>query len=334
MNILIKSIISLLLGSQILCAADGKFINPFTDVCWECLFPITFSGINVTPGTKDLTHYSTHFCICKGIPPKIGVPLTFWEPLYLIDVTRHAYKLMGLGGISVGKESIKNRGTVNLIADGPNQQSFYQVHFYTYPVMALLELFTDFVCAHKGDLEMGYMTELDPLWNDDQLSIILNPEAGLFGNPLAQTACIADCVASSLGKPQDALFWCAGCQGSLYPFTGTVAAHVGAVQASSLLVHRMLAKLHRSFMLKGYENNEFCEAKFLPIIKKSLYKTQLVYPIPQTKGQCHPLGKTDVIWGSRKSYPQGGEDFVYLVWVKKQCCLDAVRPLTAAGGKP
>jgi conjugal transfer pilus assembly protein TraU len=122
------------------------------------------------------------------MPPKVGIPLTYWEPLYLVDVTRHAYKLMGLGGISVGKETIKNRGTTALIGDGPNQQSFYQVHFYKYPVMALLELFTDFICSEKGDLEVGYMTELDPLWNDDQLSIILNAEAGLFGNPLAQIA--------------------------------------------------------------------------------------------------------------------------------------------------
>lgn len=323
----------ILFSPQVTPAKEGKFINPFTDVCWECLFPITISGINVTPDKKDQVDYSKRFCFCKGTPPQIGVPLTFWEPLYLVDVTRHAYKLIGLGGISVGKESIKNRGTVGIVGDGPDQQSFYQVHFYTYPVIALLELFTDFLCAHKGDLEMGYMTELDPMWNDDQLSIILNAEAGLFSNPLAQIACISDCTASSFGRPQDALFWCGGCQGSLYPFTGTVGHHIGAVQASSLLVHRMLAKLHRSFMLKGYEEDEFCEAKYLPFIKKSLYKTQLVYPIPQTKGQCHPLGKTDLIWGAGKSYPYGGEDFVYLIWVKKQCCLDAVRPAAAAGGK-
>lgn len=310
-----------------LCAGDGKFINPFTDVCWDCLFPITVSGINVTPGTKDQVDYSTHFCFCKELPPKMGVPLSFWEPLYLVDVTRHAYKLMGLGGISVGNETIKNRGTVQMIGEGPNQQSFYQVHFYTYPIISFLELFTDFVCSHKGGVELGYMTELDLLWNDDQWSIVLNGEAGLFSNPLAQAACVADCAASSLGKPQDKLFWCAGCQGSLYPFTGTVGHHVGAVQASSLLVHRMLAKLHRSFLLKGYKKDDFCEAKYLPFIKKSLYKTQLVYPIPQTKGNCHPLGKSDVIWGAAKSFPYGGEDFVYLVWVKKQCCLDAVKPI-------
>ena len=312
-------------------AREGTFVNPITDVCWECLFPITVSGVNITPKYKDQVKYNTHFCICGGVPPKIGVPLSFWEPLYLIDVTRHAYKLIGLGGISIGKESVKNRGSVGITGDGPNQNSFYHVHFYRYPIFALLEIFTDFICADKGGLEIGYMSELDPLWNDDQLALIFNGEAGFFANDLAQLACIGDCLSSTANKPQDKLFWCAGCEGSLYPFTGSVAHHVGGIQASSLLVQRILAKLHRSYLLKGYEKDEFCEAKHLPLIKKSLYKTQLVYPVAQTKGQCHPLGKSDVVWGSGKSYPKTGEDFVYLIWTKKQCCLDAVKPIVAGG---
>lgn len=316
----------------ILEAKEGKFINPITDVCWECLFPITVSGVNVTPKHEDQTKYNTRFCICPGIPPKIGIPLTFWEPLYLVDVTRHAYKLMGLGGFSIGKETIKNRGSVHSEIDSLQQNSFYHVHFYTYPVFALLGLFTDFVCSHKGELDMGYMSELDPLWNDDQLSFILNPEAGIFANPLAQSSCIADCASATFGKPLDSLFWCGGCQGSLYPFSGTVAHHVGVVQASSLLVHRILAKLHRSALMRGFDEKEFCQAKPMLFIKKSLYKTQLVYPIPQIKGQCHPLGKSDIIWGMGKSYPYGGEDFVYLIWNKRQCCLDAIRTTTGLGG--
>jgi conjugal transfer pilus assembly protein TraU len=197
--------------------------------------------------------------------------------------------------------------------------------------MSLMELFTDFACIEKGDLDMVYMTEFDPLWNDDQLSAILNPEAGLFSNPLAQLACIADCTESTLSKPDDSLFWCAGCEGSLYPFTGTVAHHVGGLQASSLLVHRVIAKLHRTGFIKGFEKDDFCEPRLMPIIKKSLYKTQLVYPIPQTKGPCNPLGKSDMTWGTGKSFPYGGEDFVYLIWVKKQCCLDATKPLIGGG---
>ena len=49
-----------------------------------------------------------------------------------------------------------------------------------YPLIYWLELLMDFVCLEKGAFDVAYMTELDPLWNDDELSFILNPEAGLF----------------------------------------------------------------------------------------------------------------------------------------------------------
>lgn len=320
-----------LFGNAFLRANEGIWINPFTDVCWECLFPMTVSGINVTPSHQDFTEHSKVVCVCPGTPPKVGIPLTFWEPTRLIDVTRHAYKLIGLGGISVGKETVKNRGSIGMV-DEATQSSFYHVHWYTYPIFSLLGLFTDFICVEKGEIDMAYMSELDPLWNDDQWALLVNAEAGFFANAEAQLACIADCTASSFGRPIDELFWCAGCVGSLYPFTGTVAHHVGAIQASSLLMQRIIAKLHRMLAIKGYEKNEFCEAQIMPIFKKSLYKSQMIYPIPQTSGPCQALGKSDVIWGAGKSFPFKGEDFVYLIWTKKQCCLDAVKPAAAAGG--
>lgn len=304
-----------------------SLVNPITDICWECLFPITLSGVNVLPGTQDLSHHNTRACSCAGTPPKVGVPLTFWEPMRLVDVTRHAYKLIGLGGISAGKSSVKNRGSVGKSSEEDTMTSFYHVHWYEYPILSLLGTFTDFECIDKGGIDCAYMSEFDPLWNDDQLTAILNPEAGLFGNPLAQLACIADCAKSSFSSPSDALFWCAGCEGSLYPFTGHVAHHIGGIQASSLLVQRTIARLHRMGVVKGYGKNDFCEPSLMPIMKKSLYKTQLVRPIPQTSGPCQALGKSDLLWGAGKSYPVGGEDFVYLIWIKKQCCLDAVKPL-------
>ncbi|MCB1073355.1 MAG: TraU family protein, partial [Chlamydiia bacterium] len=82
--------------------AEGKFINPVTDVCWSCLFPIHIGGGNVTPGRNDFIKYKKKLlCHCQG--DLVGVPIAFWEPTRLIDVTRTPYKLMGLGGISIGK---------------------------------------------------------------------------------------------------------------------------------------------------------------------------------------------------------------------------------------
>ena len=302
-------------------------VNPITDVCWECIFPITLSGINVTPNEKDFSNYQTPICICAGTPPKIGIPITFWEPGRMIDVTRHPYKLVGLGGIKVGVENFKNRGTVSLVDEIPSHTSFYQVHYYKFPILAMLGILTDFQCVESGELDVAYMSEFDPLWGDDSLQQIFNPEALFFGNPLAQLACVADCTQASLGYPEDKLFWCGGCQGSLYPFGGNISHHVSPLQATSLLVHRCLAKLHRMGIVKGYIDTDFCEAHVMPVIKKSLYKTQIVRPIPQTSGSCHALGKSDQIWGIGKTYPVGGEDdFVYLIWMKKLCCLDAVKP--------
>jgi conjugal transfer pilus assembly protein TraU len=285
--------------------AYGDMVNPITDICWECIFPITLGGINVTPGRDDFANYQTPVCICAGTPPKIGIPLTFWEPARMIEVTRHPYKLVGLGGISLGSATIKNSGSVSSIAETPTRTSFHHVHYYIYPILSLLGLLSDFQCVESGELDIAYMSEFDPLWSDDSLQNIFNPEAALFGNPLAQIACIADCSLTSLNKTSDKLFWCAGCQGSLYPFGGHIAHHRGPLQASSLLVHRCLARLHRFGVVKGYSETNFCEAEVMPVIKKSLYKTQLVRPIPQTSGPCHPLGKNDQIWGVGKTYPYG-----------------------------
>ncbi len=323
-----RVIFFLLLTAQIQ-AVDDRFINPVTDVCWSCLFPITVSGVNVTHGHEDLTNYETKVCACPGTPPRVGIPISVWEPTRLVDVTRHPYKLLAMGGMTLGNPGFKTRGSVGSIDNQPNMHSFYHLHWYIFPIISWLELLTDFICLEVSDVDVGWMTELDPLWNNDALATILNPEAFFFSNPLAQAACVPDCAASSFNKPIDALFWCAGCEGSLYPYTGTVAHHEGGLQASSLLVHRIIAKFHRMFLMKGFGVKEFCQSSYVPLIKKSQYKTQIVRPVPQTVGPCHALGKSDMIWGAGKSFPYKGEDFVYLVWRKKQCCLDLLIPAAA-----
>ena len=58
----------------------------------------------------------------------------------------------------------------------------------------------------KGSFDLAYLTEVDPLWNDDELTLILNPDAVLFANPVAIAACAADCVAArGLRDPGDVL---------------------------------------------------------------------------------------------------------------------------------
>ncbi|EKE08834.1 MAG: hypothetical protein ACD_16C00248G0016 [uncultured bacterium] len=309
-------------------ACSGRFVNPLTEICWSCLFPLSIGATKVSSGggREDTPNPSQIPCFCPRPPwptPVPGIPIGFWEPARLVDVTRTPYCMVNMGGMQLTKSQI-GQGVHGANGGRRTQNSFYQVHWYIYPVIYWLELLVDFICLEKGDFDVGYLTELDPLWNDDELSFILNPEAVLFGNPLAQAACAADCTAATAHLPLDTLFWCNGCQGSLYPFTGNNVAHNGGVQGSLLMVGRIMAKLHRELLLWGTSGRlGLCQKYPLPIIKKTQYRTQMTYPRPVTRGPlaCPPLGRTEVIWGSGREFPYKGEDFGYLIWRKKNCCV-------------
>jgi len=302
----------------------GRFVNPVTDICWSCIFPITISGIKVASGSDDTSNPRRPVCYCKDPLPRIGLPISFWEPVRLVDVTREPYCMVNLGGIYLGpRHQVRGHGTVGHTNKGNMRHSFYQVHWYVSPILYWLELLLDFACLEKSSFDVAYVTELDPLWGDDELSFILNPEAVLFGNPIAQSACAADCGMASVGFGNDAFFWCGGCQGSLYPFTGSIPAHSSGIQASLLATGRFMAKLHREGLLMGYMGaSGLCGKYPMPIMRKSQYKTQMTYPSPTNRRPgCHPLGRSDQIWSLGKSIPQKGEDFGYLIWRKRNCCL-------------
>jgi len=311
-----------------------KFINPITDICWSCLFPLSIgpATVNKSLSSSDPGNPKDLICLCKKSSspvPVPGVPIGFWEPVRMVDVTRTPYCLVGMGGLCFSNSSKK--GTHSIIGDQKRakEHSFYHVHWYIYPVIFWLELLVDFACLDTSSVDIAYLTEFDPMWGDDAKSAIINPEAILFGNPLAQGACITDCAKSSLpkGTPLDSLFWCCGCQGSMYPYTGTMTGYNGGVQASTLLASRMIAKLHREFLLwatwgKPMISNR-CVKYPKPLLDKSAYRLQMTFPIPETK-QCRTIGETEVTWQSGKEFPVKGEDFAYLIWHKRECCLGAI----------
>jgi len=304
---------------------QGKFANPITDICWSCLFPLTIGGNPVLAmDQEDTANPSGFLCTCTS-PARIGIKTGFWEPVRRVDVTRTPYCFVSLGGVKLDPGIRAPEGEVRLQADNTRQSS-YQVHWYADPILYWLEVILDSVCLETGSFDVAYITEVDPTWNDDELTMLLNPETFLFGNPIAQAACAGDCVLSSVGFGSNALFWCAGCQGSVYPLNGHVQAHVSHVQASSLLVQRMTAKLHREFLMWGTSGKDgLCGSYPLPVMDKTQYKYHMLYPVPQTKkinGRCcQPYGRTTAIWGAGKSIPYIGEDFAYMIFRKKNCCL-------------
>lgn len=306
----------------------GKFANPLTDVCWSCLFPISIGSVHVfSGGQSDTTNPSLPLCTCPMVPTgiRIGISLGYWEPIALVDVTRHPYCMVNLGGLQLTQGGFGREGEVD--DSTPSQSgSFYDVHWYKFPLMYWLNILTDAICVEKSDFDIAYLTELDPTWHDDELTFLLNPEALLFGNIIAQAACAADSIAALAGLPIDALFWCAGSQGSMYPLNGVVQQHIGGVQASTLLTERMTYKMHREGLVwdsVGQNSPALCYTYPAPIIPKSRYRYQMVNPIPTASGGedgCHAFGHTTTLWGALHEYPYAGEDFGYLVWKKRNCC--------------
>lgn len=305
----------------------GNFVNPITDICWDCLFPITIGNIPVIAGEEpDTINPGSPICVCKdeGPIPKIGISLGYWEPFALEDVTRSPMCMVNIGGIQLplaGVNISDMGGAGHSVERAETPDSFYWVHWYKYPITFFLNIITDTACSDSGDFDIGYITELDPTWNDDTLAFVLNPEAILFGNPITQTSCVADSIASTKSTALDPLFWCMGANGSPYPLTGTVPSTSSNVTAVTLEGERLNYKLHREGLLWDSlgTNIGVCQAIPMPILPKSRYRYEMVNTIPDALF-CHPYGHLTTFWESGHDTPISHGNYGYLVWRKRNCC--------------
>ena len=303
---------------------SGRFPNPVTDVCWQCLFPIHIGSMEVS-GTDQKDNGDPKpplICACPAPPPifvRPGIGVSFWEPARIAEVVRTPMCSPTLNGQVLG--SIPAPNGVHFTGDSETQEAFYQVHWFQYPVLSWLGMGLAQLCFVSEPFDLTYLTELDPLWNDDELTFLLNPEAILFANIPAQAACAADAAkASYTGFGIDSLFWCAGAQGSVYPLTGNILYHESSIASSLLLVHRHIFKMHRQLLAQDTSTlAAMCGNLPQPILRKKQYKQQMMYPIPQTKKGLG-LGASSIIWGTGKEFPYKGEDFTYLIWRKRTCC--------------
>ena len=312
------------LGEEVIAKCNARFLNPITEVCWDCIFPVSIGAIRVLNKRPDTSNPSMPICFCPGVPPRLGLAIGLWEPARLTDVANEAgcFVNMGfkadLGLFSIGKSSVTS-------SDGDSTGSKWQVHYYYYPLISWLGTVVDGLCLETTGFDVAYISEFDPLWQDAELNTIVNPEAILFANPIAQAACAADCVVASSGKlPLDALFWCNGCQGSLYPIQGDANSHYGGVQASQTVSAKMLARMHRFGLARNTSSSStaLCVSNAAPIIKKSQYRFQITRPRAAVSGRyaCGPLGSSTQFVDTAREYPYKGESFGWLIWRKRNCC--------------
>ncbi len=61
---------------------QGHFVNPITDICWDCLFPITIGDADVVPGDMaDTVNPVSPVQVCPSpVGYRIGITVGFWEP--------------------------------------------------------------------------------------------------------------------------------------------------------------------------------------------------------------------------------------------------------------
>lgn len=308
-------------------SCTGHFVNPITDVCWDCMFPISIGNVPVVPSQyPDTNNPSAPISACPKPPPivlQVGMNIGYWEPVTLIDVTRTPYCMVNMGMELTGANTQNIGGKTSARTHKQYSDAvFYQAHWYKYPLMLWLKLIDSTACMATDNFDLAYMTELDPFWNDDELAFTLNPEAILFGNPATQLACVAEAMKTSTGHslPIDALFWCMGSQGSVYPLTGTSNYSDSPIQSATLIAERLNFKLHREGIVweSHGEDGAVCNQTPMPMLPKSRYRYQMTNAIPAPL-MCYPYGTTTGIWESGHDNPVTGRNFGFLNFKKRNC---------------
>lgn len=306
---------------------NAEVIGPkmFTDICWSCIFPIRVAGVPISGGNDYFPDDAVRdpLCMCEdnlGVPMP-GITTSMWEPSRLIEFQRTPGCSSVLNGARFPFDPIfmGHHGDGD---DDPNDDSFMHYHYYAFPLMIMLDMFTGGECNAGGyvDLDLMYLSEVDPTWNNDELAFFTNPEAALVANPVALLACVGDAVSATAGKPIKQLFWCAGAWGSVYPLSGNVNGGHGVLNNSSLLSVKAIAALHRRGLAWGTVGRDaMCGGVIRPVLPKDQYKFTMLHPVAETSS-AHVLGESIMTWGAGRTIPAVGEDPIYTIWRWKDCC--------------
>jgi conjugal transfer pilus assembly protein TraU len=307
----------LFMSNQAMAACKSSFINPITDIGWNCIFPINIGGVSMGPG-EDTNTIDTPMCVCNqnGGVPVVGLRAGFWEPSRIIDTVSDPYCLMPLGTqLSHPKPGSLGGNLVNDTKSG-SKRAFQQLHYYYFPAWRILDMFYDIPCIDQDGFDVAMLTEIIPTWNNDTLSLIINPEALLFANPVAGLACTADAAVSLLTLPRNELFWCMGSWGNAYPLAGSITS-TDYVEANAGIAAKGIYFMGRTGML--WESTpDGCGNRLAPIWSKDRYKLQLMKPVRDST--CIPIGREGLLWTAGRHDPMK-DNFMWMLFKKLDCCI-------------
>lgn len=324
-NISILFILFFLFIKASYAVCETEALNPISDVAWENMFPMKIGNIvqlGNTEGNNSLANDadSSTTCNCNvGGVPKVGLSVEFWEPARIVDTVSDSNCMMPLG-TDIGEPSASGELDGSYSTREGRGKIFQQAHEYIFPAFALLDLYTDLPCMNYDEsdiFDISMMTEVLPTWNSDVLSLIINPEAVLFANPAAQLACAADATSAMLNAPINALYWCAGGWGSVYPLAGSGTAS-DYVEGNALIAAKAIYLMGRLGVLEEFNPNG-CTTRYVKFWNKDRYKIQLMKPV-KDNGAIH-IGKPGILWTSQKHPVVSKDNFSWLVFRKVNCCV-------------
>lgn len=292
----------------------SRFLNPITDVSWKCIFPMRIAGVlSLGNGEEDPSTYTSPVCVCKaGKIPTIGLKTSFWEPRRMIDTVQDPWCMMPLG-TTMGTNTGKLGGSQS---SGINGKVFAQSHYYIFPAWQILNMFYDIPCIEDQGFDVAMMTEIMPAWNNEILSMIINPESILFSNPISSIICGADVAASAVSMPRNELFWCMGSWGSVYPLAGSITSS-DFMEANAGLAARSVYMMSRLGMLWA-TSEDGCYVSPTPIWKKNRYKLQLSQPVRDSS--CIPFGREGMLWSAAK-HNLMNDNIGWMLFDKIDCCV-------------
>jgi conjugal transfer pilus assembly protein TraU len=255
-------------------------------------------------------------CFCPRPPPVFveeGTIISYWEPFMLADTVSVA-NYSAKQGEFVGESSLDKLGGKNKSSDAveiANESTFAQGHAFLLPLM-------EGACSR--DDYGAWWSEYDSMWQDDELSILIHPEAALFANKAMQLSCMADATATNLGMPLDFMPWCIGSGGSAYPMNGHVD-NDNIVQANNTVAARLIYKLCRIGMI--CDPADLCGCSSTPVWIKSHYKLHTARP--GNRSPAFPVGVSAKLYDSGLNPPYYGEqgsndEFLWVVYRQQRCC--------------
>lgn len=306
---------------------NGGFLNPVADISYNNIFPLKIASIPIGTNNSDMVEpedpADQSVCYCPLPPPvfeRVGISIGLWEPAHYIETVSQAWCMPSFGRSMNSDKKNTLGGSLGISGNGQDTASFAQAHYFVFSPWVIMDVIGDFVCLESTGFDLAYMTEVDVMWQDDELSFIIQPEALVFANQIAQLACVADSVTTNLlGLPLSFLPHCVASGGSVYPLSG----HVNDprfVQANQTIASRMIYKLCREGLIMD-PGVYLCSATMTPIWIKHNYRFQIAKPV---RGFiAHPPGRTSLLWGFSKNPAMGAknsDNFIFIVFRKRTCC--------------